>query len=345
MTSLDGETGFAAGLKKITRPIGYLLTVLALIYLVTIIVHFDWNVLNFKNPFKAISYMLLFGVWASLFIFIGAYNWKLILEFINGSYVATKDVFQVYLKSNVAKYLPGNIMHYAGRNYLGNKLGWKNSEVAFSSLLEFIFGAGTTGIVIIMFIAVGLINMPPQFTLTINFHKILAYSAIGVTVGLVVIVLIYVYRYVVRKERAEVTSTKLWNRAKRFFTRGFLVLAFKLFLISLFCFLLNSLFYFYLCELVLDFHIKSNDIFNVYAALGIANYSSIITPGVPSGFGVKESVSFLLISAYGYPKELLMVSILAYRIVCILGDFLAFGIAFFWVSNGVNNHEAKNKAE
>jgi len=320
--------GFVDRLKRFIRPLGYLLTFLALIYLVNIIVHFDWNALIFKNPFESLAYILLFGILASSFIFIGAYNWKLILEFINGSSVSTKDVFQVFLKSNVAKYLPGNVMHYAGRNYLGNKLRWNHSEVAFSSFLEFIFGAGTTGIIIVIFIGVGLINLPPQFSPAINFHKILGYSATGLAFGLILVVFIYAYRYFVSKERLEVTSTKLWNLAKQFFTKSFLVLIVKLFMISLFCFLLNSLFYFYLCDLVLDFHIKPGDMFNVYAALGIANYSSIVTPGIPSGFGVKESVSFLLISAYGYPKEDLMISILAYRIACVLGDFLAFGLAF-----------------
>ena len=79
----------------------------------------------------------------------------------------------------------------------------------------------------------------------------------------------------------------------------------------------------------MDLPIKTADFFNANAALSIANYTSILTPGVPSGLGVKESVSFLLISAYGYPKEILMISILAYRIASVLGDFLAFGIAFW----------------
>ena len=318
---------------KLIRAVGYALTLLALIFIIDILAHFNWAALAFQNPFTSLAYIVLFGVWASLFVVIGAYSWKLILEFLNGSAIPAKDVFQVYLKSNVAKYLPGNVMHFAGRNYLGNKLGWKHSEMAFGSLLEFIFGAGLTGTIILLFIAAGLIAIPPEVSLKINAHTIPIYAALGVAGGLALLGSIYGYRYFFRKERPQVTSGKLWSRAKQFFTARFLALAGKLFLISLLCFLLNSLFYFYLCALVLDFHLKANDLFNAYAALGIANYSGIITPGVPSGFGVKESVSFLLISAYGYPRELLMLSILAYRIACVLGDFLAFGFAF-WIGKG-----------
>jgi len=316
-------------IKRWIRPLGHVLTVLALIYLVNIIAQFDWNALHFGNPLKGIGYMLLFGVWATLLIFIGVYNWKLIFEFIKGSSVPTKEVLDVYLKSNIAKYLPGNVMHFAGRNYLGSKLGWKNSDVAFSSLLEYVFGAGTTGIIIVVFIALGLINIPAQVSLKINIDKILGYLSVGVIGGIALIAIMYAYRYYLRKEPLRSTSGRLWNTIKQFFTAGFLVLFAKLLLISLLCFILNCFYYFYLCELVLDFHIKPADFFNANAALSIANYTSILTPGVPAGLGIKESVSFLLISAYGYPRESLMISIVVFRITCILGDLLSFLFVIF----------------
>jgi hypothetical protein len=149
MVILKGS-GFMESMKKWIRLAGHVLTVLALMYIVSIIVQFDWNALHFGNPIKVIVYIFLFGVWATLLIIIGAYNWKLILEFIHGSSVSMQDVLQVYLRSNVAKYLPGNVMHFAGRNYLGSKLGWNNTEVAFSSFLEYVFGVGMTGIIIVV---------------------------------------------------------------------------------------------------------------------------------------------------------------------------------------------------
>ncbi len=312
---------------KLLRSCGYILTAIALLYLATIIAHFDWHALALHHPVASIAYIVLFGLWAALFVVIGAYTWKLILEFINGSPVPAGDVFQVYLKSNIAKYLPGNVMHFAGRNYLGNKLGWNHSEMAFSSFLEFVFGAGFTGFIIVLFIAAGFISIPAQVRLSINTRNMIAYALMAAGGGLFLIALMYGYRYFFRKEQPGVTTRKLRDRARQFVTARFLVMAVKLFLISLVCFVMNSLFYFYLCRLVLDFYLAPADFFNAYAALGIANYSGVITPGVPGGFGVKESVSFLLISAYGYPREMLMVSILAYRVVCVLGD----GIAFLFV--------------
>lgn len=308
-------------LKSFFKPISYVVAALSAAYLLFVFLHFDWRALKFANSFVSISFMFLFGVWASLFVVVGAYNWKLILEFVNGAPIPAKDLFPVYLKSNIAKYLPGNVMHYAGRNYLGGKLGWKNSEMAFSSLLEYIFGSGLTGVVIIIFIAFGLITIPPQVTLKLSFSKITGYAVFGAAGGLFII---YLYRYFVHNEKMRTTSRKLKERVQRFCSINFLVLCAKLSAISLICFVLNCVFYFYLCDLVLDFHIKPDDFFNANAALSIAGYMSILTPGVPGGLGVKESVSMVLMSVYGYPKESLMMSLLVFRIVCVLGDALPY---------------------
>jgi len=311
-------------MKRFIKPFGYVLTLLSLAYIVNIFLHFDLHALQFKNPFLSIAFIFLFGVWASLFILIGAYNWKLILEFLNGSTLPARDVFSVYIRSNVAKYLPGNVMHYAGRNFLGSKLGWNNTEIAFSSLLEFAFGLALTGIIIVLFIAAGLVSFPAQVPLALNYERIAWYSVIAAAGLLFAILLIYAYRLLVYKESLELTSTKLCGRGKQFLSVRFLVLFAKMFLVSLCCFLLNCAFYFYLCDLVLGFRLQLADFFTANAALSIANYMSVVTPGVPGGLGVKESVSVLLISAYGYPKEALIVSIIVFRIACVLGDMFPY---------------------
>jgi hypothetical protein len=311
-------------MKYFFRAIGYVITALSLLYIITIFFRSDLHALQFGNPMVSSLYVLLFGFWASIFVVIGAFNWKLILDFLNGGSLLTKDVFKVYLKSNIAKYLPGNVMHYAGRNYLGNKLGWNNTEMAFSSVLEYFFGFGLTGIIIVMLIALGLIDLPPQLSLEINFNKILGYSLMGIAGCLVFLSLFYSYRYILLKEDIIVTTKKLWNKAQQFLTLRFLKLFSILFIISFFCFIMNCMFFYYLCGVILDFHIKPEDFFNANAALSIANYTSILTPGAPGGIGVKESVSVLLIAEYGYPKELLLMSLLVFRVTCVLGDVIPF---------------------
>ncbi len=310
--------------KKITELIGYLLTFLSLVYIAGILVNIDTSQLHVSNPLLSLVLILVFGALASVSVLIGAYSWKLILEFVNGAPVATQDVFRVYLNSNIAKYLPGNVMHYAGRNYLGSKLGWKNTEMAFSSLLEYIFGFGLTGLIIVLFALAGLVNLPQQFELTVDTQTIAKYLAIGILIVLTTITILFLYRYFFIKEQPGVTAQKIYGYACRFFTVRFLILFAKMFFITLGCFLINCLFFFYLCQVILDFPLRPEDFFNANAALSIASYTSILTPGVPGGIGVKESVSILLLSAYGYPKESLLLSLLVFRVCCVLGDVFPF---------------------
>jgi hypothetical protein len=310
--------------KKITELIGYVLTFLSLIYIAGILVNIDTGQLQISHPLWSLVLILVFGALASVSVCIGAYSWKLILEFVNGAPVATQDVYRVYLNANIAKYLPGNVMHYAGRNYLGSKLGWKNTEMAFSSLLEYIFGFGLTGLIIVLFALVGLVNLPQQFELTVDTEVIAKYLGIGFLIVLTAVTLLFLYRYFLVKEQPGVTAKKMSGYAGRFFTVKFLILFVKMFFITLSCFLINCIFYFYLCHVILDFQIRPEDFFNANAALSIASYTSILTPGVPGGIGVKESVSVLLLSAYGYPKESLLLSLLVFRITCVLGDVVPF---------------------
>ena len=310
--------------KKITELIGYVLTFMSLVYIAGILVNIDFSELHISNPLLSLLLIFVFGAVASVSVFIGAYSWKLILEFVNGAPVSTKDVYRVYLNSNIAKYLPGNVMHYAGRNYLGSKLGWKNTEMAFSSLLEYLFGFGMTGLIIVLFALAGLVNLPQQFELTVDTQVISKYLAIGILIGLTMVTITFLYRYFFVKEQPNVTANKMYSYACRFFTVKFLILLVKMFFITLGCFIINCIFYFYLCHFILDFQIRPEDFFNANAALSIASYTSILTPGVPGGIGVKESVSILLLSAYGYPKESLLLSSACFQNHLCAGDVFPF---------------------
>jgi glycosyltransferase 2 family protein len=321
-------------LRTVLKPLGYVVTALSLVYIVNIFLHFDWRALHFQNPLLSVAFILGFGVWASLFVLVGAYNWKLILEFLSGAALPARDVFTVYLKSNVAKYLPGNVMHYAGRNFLGSKLGWNNSEIAFSSLLEFVFGAGLTGIVIALFMAAGLVTLPPQVPLTLNYQRVSWYLGLAALASIFLILGIYAYRYLVHRESLRTTSAKLRGRGSDFFSLRFLWLLGKLFAVSAGSFVFNCAFYFYLCDYVLGFRLHPGDFFTANAAVTIGSYAGILTPGMPGGVGVRESVAILLLSAYGYPKESLVLSLIVFRIACILGDLFPYFTILLWQRRG-----------
>jgi len=59
------------------------------------------------------------------------------------------QTFSIYGRSQFAKYIPGNVFHYAGRQVLGRQLGWSQSNMALASVLEtFLIGAAAASIIL-----------------------------------------------------------------------------------------------------------------------------------------------------------------------------------------------------
>lgn len=46
------------------------------------------------------------------------------------------DGLVIWGKANIAKYLPGNVLHFAGRQVIGARFGWPQGSIAAASLLE-----------------------------------------------------------------------------------------------------------------------------------------------------------------------------------------------------------------
>jgi hypothetical protein len=56
----------------------------------------------------------------------------------------------IYCLSNIAKYLPGSVMHFAGRQILGSRLGWSHLAIARATILEIAAMAGGVCIVVLV---------------------------------------------------------------------------------------------------------------------------------------------------------------------------------------------------
>ena len=86
------------------------------------------NAAGWTMLFVAFSITLLAHIWAGLV-------WSWILRSFKQP-IQYRWVLQVYLKTNVAKYLPGNVWHYYGRIWAVTKAGGSLSAATISVLLE-----------------------------------------------------------------------------------------------------------------------------------------------------------------------------------------------------------------
>ncbi len=118
------------------RSLGLALTLLCVLYflqsLATIDLEqvrpLDWDNLLLGVGLSILVYtMLLIGVSTSF---------ARLVQAAGHSSAAASEGLIVWGKANLAKYLPGNVLHFAGRQFLGARHGWPQAKIAAASLLE-----------------------------------------------------------------------------------------------------------------------------------------------------------------------------------------------------------------
>lgn len=215
--------------------------------------------------------------------------WKNILEHYNMR-VSSRWAFQAYGISQLAKYVPGNIFHIAGRQALAMAAGLPGKLVLKSNLLELIMiscGGALMGWIVL---SVLFPNLSLIMALTLLFC-----SYIGVIL----------------------------------IARFYFSLSLSKAIIYQFLFLLSSAFIFTTILTLLD-HERVLDISVICTTIGvytIAWLAGLVMPGAPAGIGIRELVVVYFLSEY-IPNAELLLAVLLGRIVTVIGDILFFVSAY-----------------
>lgn len=81
--------------------------------------------------------------------------WWQILQFLQQD-LPPKKILAIYLKTNIAKYLPGNIWHYYGRVWAVTRYGGTKTAATMSVLLEPLLMAAAA-------LTIALLGIPDSF--------------------------------------------------------------------------------------------------------------------------------------------------------------------------------------
>jgi len=299
---------------KIIRYVGYLITLISFYYLIRVILSFDFHLLTFKKNFSSLGSILLLSMGYGLFILpIGSYSWKSIIEFLSQERISEKEAFRIYARANIAKYIPGNVMQYVGRNYLASKLGWRQSDIAFSSFIEITLTI-VTGFLLLFFLVIGgFVSIPAILSLRINFKLYPFYFLI------LMMVLLFLW-FVYKKKGIPETFKELK-------LRNSIIFSIKIFFIYSSMFITLSFFLIHIFYFVLDIPVKTEEILPIISSFIVSWFVSFVAPGVPGGLGVRESLIVLLLSPLYGPEKSLFASLIL-RFVTISGDIIAFLLTF-----------------
>lgn len=213
--------------------------------------------------------------------------WRELLLFSGEPRVERTQAIRIYALSQLAKYVPGNVFHLAGRQALGVAAGFSGK-----ALMKALFGElALISLVALYFVFFTL----PALSLNVSFTQALALFGVSFCLTLLL---------VGRFMNARVV-------------RAFLLQ---------FIFLGVSGYIFIRCLGLLGTEVVSDDFFVTLGAYVVAWLVGLVTPGAPAGLGVREAVLLFFLGGRIEETPLLLATVLA-RVVSIFGDvlFYAYG--------------------
>ena len=260
-----------------------------------------------------------------------ALAWSLLMRLGSGQ-ITHRSAVAVWLRANIAKYLPGNLFHLVGRQVLGCQHGLSHRAQGLAVLGEMALLAAAAGLVL------PLRWLPPDVE---------GAAIVGLLVALTLVGTIAVTRRVVARrvvarravDRHDPVCHDPGMRARAISVLGALAVD-ALFLLG--CGLLLALL---VARLETSGAVgrDSASLGLVIGAYGLAWLAGTVTPGAPGGLGVREAVLVLQLGdALTVPVA--TVAALSLRLVTTLGDGIAAVVAWLIRPSGHLHSTAGNDA-
>jgi len=228
----------------------------------------------------------LYGAIGNLFL---VQAWWQLLAFFEMN-VQRSWALKAYGMSQIAKYVPGNVFHLAGRQALGMAVGLPGVALAKSVFWDLALQASTGAFFGIL-------------------ATLLARTQLSVVVAVAILITV------------SATATAILYRA----VAPRVGAAFA----SQICYLtVSSLVFVGALNAVATSSSSTAVFFPVFAAYVLAWLAGFVTPGAPAGVGVRELVLLFLLKGMLNESDLLLAVVLG-RFVTVVGDSLFFAYAYF----------------
>lgn len=266
----------------------------------------------FEHPILLLISMTSIAVMYSIALGVYTFGWRLILNFISNTRIDYKSVYIVFSKSNIAKYIPGNVANYVSRNIIGNRFGWNHKHIALSSILE-------VGLVVCSSVVISLalgFEYQKRFLFRFIDDKISSYSILFMLMTSIIVLL-----FILKKKTYLTGLIQSFTLNELFRMAVGVFLAFGVTLVVFGISFVILLFY------VTRTNMSVYQISNVIGMYMVSWAIGYLTPGSPGGLGVRESILIISLSPIFGHEVIAVVSIL-HRLACIIGDILslAFGL-------------------
>ena len=226
-------------------------------------------------------------------------SWFLLLKHYGSKQITFKSSFRIYARTQIAKYIPGNIFQFASRHVLGYRMGLDQGVLlaaAFSEVIGLIFAAGLVSLF--------------GFSIWGDYYDAVFFERITIilTVSSAVLAIGYTFLPVIKQKLA--LNWKTFEIKILFFT----------FIPYLLFFLCSGGLVTILVHLLIS-PVESGHIGPIMTIFAFSWIAGFITPGAPGGIGVREAIIIASLSPFVSEPESILVSVL-FRTVTILGDLI-----------------------
>lgn len=255
---------------------------------------------------RILTGIILAGLVYTALVYCYAKLFGLMIEIFNEKSISKSNVIYIYCKTNLYKYLPGNIFHYIGRNQIAVEEGIDHLVLIYITFTEMVF-LGIAGILTSVIFAG---DFTFEWIDKLNNKRV---CFIFVLAGAMVLIVLYRFNKTVKD-----TLNSCVVQLRRIKTLTAIKLALAYFSI----FIING-FLFVLILMSIGDGMQGKLILPLIGLNALSWLIGFLTPGAPAGLGIREAVMTAFLTGIINEKNVLMAVIL-YRVVTIFGDIMAF---------------------
>lgn len=309
--------------KKVIKWAGYLVTVLAFVFIIRTILNMDIDFSQFGHPLISIGKMIVPAIFMAINCLIGGYAWSKILSYLSEKsiQIPMKSIISVYAKANIAKYLPGNVMQFAGRNVLGAQYGLSQFCMLASTIVE-VFLLIFTAFFMVIILSFNIFKETVTFIWDDPTYRNIVIFVF--TVGIICVIGACFFLY--KKEKYRTVVKKILN--KQFFS-----IFVRVEIIDMYSFFVMGLVFYTSLKGIVGVDV------NIWTAIVASIVSWVvgyIVPGAPGGIGIRETIlTLLLANAYG--EEIILIGAIVFRIISVIGDILAYLVNVLFIEKSIDS--------
>ncbi len=290
--------------KKIVRTLGNLLMIAALLFIVRRL----W--IYRESLTETVNTMVISVIIISIFLYGGvvviqAFAYRILAGAVCGTDLPVRTTVGLYTKSNLYKYLPGNVFHFVGRNQIAEECSVSHADIAFATVLE----------IVIQCVCAVLSGLILSFGFVTDY---LQDKTMVVPIVIAAVCLAAALAFVAKKK-----FHSRWEKVKGLLTGKGRKAVLEVILLHFMIQLCNGILFLILLQ-SMGGAVPAGMCASVVGVYCFAWLVGFVTPGAPGGLGIREAMLSLFLGALADPG-LIAAAVLLNRIVTVFGDLAGFG--------------------